>query len=31
VQNVFTDKGVMTSAKQTQAVPVSFGIMYTIF
>jgi opacity protein-like surface antigen len=31
VQNVFTDKGVMTSARQIQAIPVSFGIMYTIF
>lgn len=31
IQNVFTNTGFISSAKQIQAVPVSFGITYAIF
>jgi hypothetical protein len=31
VQNVYTDKGFITSAKQIQAVPVTGGILFSLF
>jgi len=31
IQNVYTNKGFISSAKQIQAVPVTFGFLYSIF
>ncbi len=31
IQNIYTNKGFISSAKQIQAVPVTFGFLYSIF